>query len=55
MVLLTALMTRVGAPQTAPILIAVATAFLATQGMKYLLASRRQARTAAGANDSAQK
>jgi hypothetical protein len=25
------------------------------QGMKYLLASRKQARTAAGANDSAQK
>jgi H+/Cl- antiporter ClcA len=55
MVLLTALMTRVGAPQTAPILIAVATAFLAMQGMRYLLASRRQARTAAGANDSTQE
>ena len=55
MVLLTALLTRVGAPQTAPILIAVATAFLAMQGMRYLLASRRQALTAAGANDSAQK
>jgi H+/Cl- antiporter ClcA len=55
MVLLTALMTRVGASQTAPILIAVATAFLATQGMRYLLASHRQARTAAGADDSAQK
>jgi H+/Cl- antiporter ClcA len=55
MVLLTALMTRVGPPQTAPILIAVATAFLARQGMRYLLASRRQARTATGADDSAQK
>jgi H+/Cl- antiporter ClcA len=55
MVLLTALMTRVGALQTAPILIAVAAAFLAVQGMRYLLASRGQARTAAGADASAQK
>ena len=48
MVLLTAFLTRVGALQTAPILIAVVTAFLAMQGVKYLLASRTQARTAAG-------
>jgi H+/Cl- antiporter ClcA len=55
MVLLAALMTRVGPLQTAPILIAVTVAFLSVQGMRYLLASRRQARTAASADDSAQK
>jgi chloride channel protein, CIC family len=55
MVLLTAFLTRVGALQTAPILIGVATAFLAVQAMRYLLASRRRARIAASANDSAQK
>ena len=51
MVLLTALMTQVGPLQTAPILIAVAAAFLAVQGMRYLLANRGQARTAASADD----
>jgi chloride channel protein, CIC family len=55
MVLLTVFMTRAGALQTAPILIAVAVAFLTVEGMRYLLASRSQARTAAGADDSAQK
>jgi len=55
MVLLAVFMTRVGPLQTAPILIAVAAAFLAVQSMRYLLASRRRARTAASADDSAQK
>ena len=32
--------------QTAPILIAVVTAFLTTEGVKYLLARRKQARAA---------
>ena len=41
MVLLAAFMTQVGALQTAPILIAVITAFLALEGVKYLLANRR--------------
>jgi hypothetical protein len=36
-----------GALQTAPILIAVVTAFLAMEGVKYLMASRKQARAAA--------
>ena len=40
MVLLAAFMTEVGALQTAPILIAVVTAFLAMEGVKYLLANR---------------
>jgi H+/Cl- antiporter ClcA len=47
MVLLAAFLTQVGALQTAPILIAVITAFLTMQGVKYLLASRKQARAAA--------
>ena len=40
MVLLAAFMTEVGALQTAPILIAVVTAFLAMEGVKYVLANR---------------
>ena len=48
MVLLAAFLTQVGALETAPILIAVFTAFLTMEGVKYLLVSRRQARTAAG-------
>ena len=40
MVLLAAFMTEVGALQTAPILIAVITAFLAMEGVKHLLANR---------------
>ena len=47
MVLMAAFLTQVGALQTAPILIAVVTAFLAMEGVKYLMASRKQARTAA--------
>jgi H+/Cl- antiporter ClcA len=46
MVLLAAFLTQVGALQTAPILIAVVTAFLTMEAVKYLLASRRQARKA---------
>jgi H+/Cl- antiporter ClcA len=42
MVLLAAFLTQVGALQTAPILIAVVTAFLAIEGVKYLVASRKQ-------------
>jgi H+/Cl- antiporter ClcA len=46
-VLMAAFLTQVGALETAPILIAVATAFLTMEGVKYLLASRKQARAAA--------
>ena len=42
MVLLAAFLTQVGALQTAPILIAVVTAFLAIEGVKYLVARRKQ-------------
>ena len=49
MVLMAAFLTQVGALQTAPILIAVVTAFLTMEGVKYLLASRKQARAAAPA------
>ena len=52
MVLLAAFLTQVGALQTAPILIAVVTAFLTMEGVKYLLAKRKQAR-AAGAKPAA--
>ena len=47
MVLMAAFLTQVGALQTAPILIAVVTAFLTMEAVKYLLARRKQARTAA--------
>ena len=47
MVLMAAFLTQIGALQTAPILIAVVTAFLTMEAVKYFLASRRQARTAA--------
>ena len=47
MVLIAAFLTQVGALQTAPILIAVVTAFLTMGAVRYLLASRRQARAAA--------
>ena len=40
MVLMAAFLTQVGALQTAPILIAVVTAFLAMEGVKYFLAGR---------------
>jgi len=46
-VLMAVFLTQVGALQTAPILIAVVTAFLTMEGVKYLLASRKQAHTAA--------
>jgi len=48
MVLLAAFLTRVGALQTSPILIAVVTAFLGVQGVNYLLASRAQRRSRPG-------
>ena len=47
MVLMAAFLTQIGALQTAPILIAVVTAFLAMEAVKYLMASRKQARAAA--------
>jgi hypothetical protein len=48
MVLMAAFLTQVGALRTAPILIAVVTAFLATvEGVKYLLAGRKPTRAAA--------
>jgi len=46
MVLMAAFLTQVGALQTASILIAVVTAFLTMEAVKYFLASRRQARPA---------
>ena len=49
MVLLAAFLTQVGVLQTAPILIAVITAFLTMEGVKYIIASRKQARAAAAA------
>ena len=48
MVLLAAFMTQVGALQTAPILIAVITAFLAMEGVKYLLTRRQHTGAEAG-------
>jgi H+/Cl- antiporter ClcA len=48
MVLLAAFLTQVGALQTAPILIAVVTGFLTMEGVKYLVAGRKQARAAGG-------
>jgi H+/Cl- antiporter ClcA len=47
MVLTAAFLTQVGALQTAPVLIAVVSAFLTMEAVKYLLASRKQARAAA--------
>ena len=44
MVLTAAFLTQVGALQTAPILIAVVTAFLAMEAVKYVLASRKRAK-----------
>ena len=46
MVLMAAFLTQIGALQTAPVLIAVVTAFLTMEALKYLLASRKQARAA---------
>jgi len=45
MVLMAALLTRVGPLQTFPILIAVVTAFLGVEGAKYFLAGREQGRS----------
>jgi H+/Cl- antiporter ClcA len=45
MVLMAAFLTRVGPLQTFPILIAVVTAFLGVEGVKYLLANREQKRS----------
>ncbi|HWS44414.1 MAG TPA: hypothetical protein VN636_01005 [Acidimicrobiia bacterium] len=38
-------MTQIGALQTAPILIAVVTALLAMEGVKYMIVSRKKAQT----------
>lgn len=45
MVLMAVFLTRVGALQTAPILIAVVIAYLSVEGVTYVLESRRQSRT----------
>jgi H+/Cl- antiporter ClcA len=47
MVLMAAFLTQVGALQTAPILIAVITALLTMEGVKYLVTIRKQSRAAA--------
>jgi chloride channel protein, CIC family len=47
MVLLAALLTQVGALETAPIMIAVGTAWIAVAGIKYLMARRAEATTVA--------
>ena len=47
MVLLAAFLTQIGPLETAPILIAVVTAFLAVEGVEYLIASRRAGAAAA--------
>ena len=47
MVLMAAFLTQVGGLQTAPILIAVVTSFLTLEAVKYLVASRKQARAGA--------
>ena len=48
MVLLAAFMTQVGALQTAPILIAVVTAFLAMEFVKYVVSTRRKSSPSTG-------
>ncbi len=45
-VLLAAFVSQVGGLQTAPVLIAVVTAYLTMEGVKYVAASRKAARTA---------
>jgi len=47
MVLMAAFLTQAGALQTAPILIAVITALLTMEGVKYLVTIRKQSRAAA--------
>ena len=51
MVLMAAFLTQVGALQTAPILIAVVTAYMAMEGVKYLMARRQQDHAAADGAD----
>ena len=52
MVLLAAFMTQVGTLQTAPILIAVVTAFLAMESVKYVVATRQQSNPSTGRESS---
>jgi H+/Cl- antiporter ClcA len=47
LVLMAAFMSQIGGLETAPVLITVITAFLTMEGVKYFLASRKQARLAA--------
>ena len=47
-VLLAAFVSQVGGLQTAPVLIAVVTAYITVEGVKYFLASRKAARAAPG-------
>jgi hypothetical protein len=47
-VLLAAFVSQVGGLQTAPVLIAVATAYLTMEGVKYVAASRKAARAPKG-------
>ena len=54
MVLLAGFMTQVGALQTAPILIAVITAFLTMEGVKYVTAQRRRPGASNGPNPAPQ-
>ncbi len=53
MVLMAAFVTQVGALQTAPVLIAVVTAFLTVGGVKYLIASRKRSRAGPGKQQTA--
>ena len=48
MVLLAAFVSQVGGLQTAPVLIAVVTAYLTMEGVKYVVASRKAAGAAKG-------
>ena len=48
--LLAAFVSQVGAIQTAPVLIAVVSAYLTMEGVKYVVASRKTARAARGAS-----
>ena len=52
MVLMVAFLTKLGALETAPVLIAVFTAFLTMEGVKYVLLSRQQAHAAAAKTSS---
>jgi H+/Cl- antiporter ClcA len=49
MVLMAEFLTRAGPLQTAPVLIAVVTAFIVVEGVKYVVANRRGSRTVASA------